>query len=130
MPPAAEDATPMDTSDAEAGQVKAAPASKSGLEGRMMLYGGVAYTSIDLIQARPTSYASTALQKNIALLEKGVQTNQLRLIGRVLRNNFPLRHGIAPKLLAEGIKLHTQADSGIRQQALEALAQVCIAAIL
>lgn len=49
MPPAAEDATPMDTSDAEAGQVKPAPASKSGLEGGMTLYGGLAYTSVNLI---------------------------------------------------------------------------------
>lgn len=65
-----------------------------------------------------------ALQKNVALLEKGVQSNQQRLIGRVLRNNLPLRMGVAPKTLSEGIKQFTAADSPIRQQALKALAEV------
>jgi hypothetical protein len=67
---------------------------------------------------------SSELKKNIALLERAVQTTQLRLIGRVLRGNLPFRTSLPPAQLAEAIKQSLHPQNGLRDKALEILAQV------
>ena len=71
-----------------------------------------------------TLYAIPDLKKNVALLERAVQMTQLRLIGRVLRNNTAFRRALAPAALAEGLKHFLPADEPLREQGLHVLAEV------
>lgn len=68
------------------------------------------------------------LKKNVALLERAVQTTQLRLIGRVLRNNTAFRRALAPAALAEGLKHFLPADEPLRDHGLRVLAEASEAA--
>ena len=60
----------------------------------------------------------------MSLLERAVQTNQLRLIGRVLRNNLPFRTSISPATLTEAIQQFV-AENPLRESAIQSLAEVC-----
>lgn len=60
----------------------------------------------------------------MALLERAVQTTQLRLIGRVLRNNTAFRRSLAPAALAEGLKHFLPAEEPLRDHGLRVLAEV------
>lgn len=73
----------------------------------------------DAPQPRPAD-----LKKNVALLERAVQTTQQRLIGRVLRNNTAFRRALAPAALAEALKHFLPADEPLREHGLRVLAEV------
>ena len=72
----------------------------------------------------PSPTFVTDLKKNITLLEKAVQSTQLRLINRVLRNNTPFRRALPPPTLAEALKLYLSPDLTLRALGLEILAQL------
>jgi hypothetical protein len=64
------------------------------------------------------------LKKNVGLLERAVQTNQLRLIGRVLRNNTHIRKSIKPSQVADVVQLYTSPDSSSRGRLVKILGEV------
>ena len=70
----------------------------------------------------PTTTQQTDLKKNVALLERAVQTTQLRLIGRVQRNNTAFRRALPPHVLAEALRHYLPTEDPLRAQGLEVLA--------
>jgi hypothetical protein len=67
---------------------------------------------------------SPDLKKNVALLERAVQTTQQRLVGRVLRNNTAFRRSLAPAALAEGLTHFLPADEPLRDHGVRVLSEV------
>ena len=66
----------------------------------------------------------TDLKKNISLLERAVQTTQLRLINRVLRHNAAFRRSLPPTVLAEALRHYLPTDDPLREQGLQVLAEL------
>jgi 26S proteasome regulatory subunit N3 len=82
----------------------------------------------DRLTTTPTQHkhTTTDLKKNVALLERAVQTTQQRLVGRVLRNNTAFRRSLAPAALADALMQCLPADEPLRDQGLRVLAEVRI----
>ncbi len=72
----------------------------------------------------PHHHTPTDLKKNVALLERAVQTTQQRLVGRVLRNNTAFRRALVPNALADALGQCLPADEPLREHGLRVLAEV------
>lgn len=66
----------------------------------------------------------TGLKKNVTLLQTAVQTSQLRLINRVLRNNTPFRRNLRPSILSEAISYYLPQDEPLKALGLAILADL------
>jgi 26S proteasome regulatory subunit N3 len=57
------------------------------------------------------------LKRIVAMIERAVETNQTRLIGRAMRHNAPLRHNATKELLSRAVKIYI--PEGMSRMALE-----------
>ncbi|TFJ80976.1 hypothetical protein NSK_007619 [Nannochloropsis salina CCMP1776] len=64
------------------------------------------------------------LKKNVTLLQTAVQTSQLRLINRILRNNTPFRRNLRPSILSEAISYYLPQDEPLKALGLAILADL------